>query len=94
MGTRAGAEFFIGIGRRAASNRAKRKSTCHSGGGTVKRKTNSSHRAKSREDEVQVLRAMACPCIGCGQPTNLAAHDITGFCKPCGDALEREEEAL
>ena len=47
-------------------------------------------RAEARED--QVLRAMECPCIGCGQPTNLAAHDITGFCKPCGDAREREEE--
>lgn len=31
------------------------------------------------------------PRKGSGQPTNLAAHDITGCCKPCGDALELEE---
>ena len=60
---------------------------------SVKRDTANARRAKSREDrENEVLSAMPCPCIRCGQPTNLAAHDITGFCKPCGDTVEREEE--
>ena len=47
--------------------------------------------ATSTRTGMDPLADMECPCIGCGQPTNLAAHDITGFCKPCGDALEREE---
>jgi hypothetical protein len=43
--------------------------------------------------EDKILNEMKCACIKCGCPTDLGAHDITGFCKACGDIAEAEERA-
>lgn len=53
----------------------------------------SQHAQTQQEAEDKALSEMKCSCIRCGCPTDLGAHDITGFCKACGDVVEAEEEA-
>lgn len=53
-----------------------------------------SRRARMKQKmEDKILNEMKCACIKCGCPTDLGAHDITGFCKACGDIAEAEERA-